>query len=149
MVRKTAVGVFAFWYQLTSLKNSLLVLFCAVVAWALAIVGWRRARRDQLVVWPFVLPAFYLNAVLAVLLALGRYSAPVIPALLVVSGFGADALLSRVPAPANVPAARTVRRTRCRWRGRADTELSAASVPQGGGRRRAAACARRRPLPTA
>ena len=96
VLRKTAAGVFAFWYQLTSFKNSVLVLFCAVVAWALAIVGWRRARREHVVVWPFVLPAFYLNAVLAVLLALGRYSAPVIPALLVVSGFGADALLSRV-----------------------------------------------------
>ena len=44
VVRKSFVGLFAFWYQLTSLKNSLLVLVCAIGAWALAIVGWRRAR---------------------------------------------------------------------------------------------------------
>lgn len=95
VARKTFVGVFTFWYQLTNLKNSLLVLVCAIAAWVLAAVGWRRARRDDRVVWPFVLPAFYLNAVLAVLLALGRYSAPVLPALLVVSAFGVDTLIDR------------------------------------------------------
>ena len=95
VVRKTAVGIFTFWYQLTSLPNSLLALSCAIVAWALAIVGWRQARRGDLVVWPFVMPALYLNAVLAVLLALGRYSAPILPGLLVVSGFGADHLFRR------------------------------------------------------
>ena len=41
VARKTVVGLFTFWYQLTSLKNSLLVLACAIGAWALAIVGWR------------------------------------------------------------------------------------------------------------
>ena len=95
VVRKSAVGLFAFWYQLTSLENSLLILVCAIGAWALAIVGWRRARRERIVVWPFLLPAFYLNVVLALLLALGRYSAPILPALLVVSAFGVDTLLDR------------------------------------------------------
>ena len=79
----------------TSLKNSLLVLACAVGAWALAIVGWRRARREQRAVWPFLLPVFYLNVLLALLLALGRYSAPILPSLLVVSAFGIDTLLDR------------------------------------------------------
>jgi hypothetical protein len=95
VVRKTIVGLFTFWYQLTSLKNSLLVLACAVGAWALAIVGWRRARREQRAVWPFLLPVFYLNVLLALLLALGRYSAPILPSLLVVSAFGIDTLLDR------------------------------------------------------
>ena len=95
VVRKSFVGLFTFWYQLTSLKNSLLVLVCAIGAWVLAVFGWQRARREAKVVWPFVLPALYLNIVLAVLLALGRYSAPIIPALLVVSAYGADGLLAR------------------------------------------------------
>ncbi len=95
VARKTVVGLFAFWYQLTSLANSLLVLAAAVVAWALAIIGWRRARRESLAVWPFLLPVFYLNIVLALLLALGRYSAPILPALLIVSAYGVDTLLAR------------------------------------------------------
>jgi hypothetical protein len=37
----------------------------------------------------------YLNISLAFLLALGRYSVPVIPALVVLSAFGVDTLLSR------------------------------------------------------
>jgi hypothetical protein len=42
-----------------------------------------------------VLPALYLNIFLAALLALGRYSAPVLPGLLVVAAYGVDTLLSR------------------------------------------------------
>ncbi len=45
--------------------------------------------------WPLLLPVFYLNIVLALLLALGRYSAPILPALLIVSAFGVDTLLER------------------------------------------------------
>jgi 4-amino-4-deoxy-L-arabinose transferase-like glycosyltransferase len=95
VLRKTVTGVFTFWYQLTSLKNSLLVLVCAIGAWALAIIGWRRARREHRPVWMFLLPVFYLNTILALLLALGRYSAPILPALLIVSAFGVDTLLQR------------------------------------------------------
>jgi 4-amino-4-deoxy-L-arabinose transferase-like glycosyltransferase len=95
VARKTIVGLFTFWYQLTSLPNSLLALACAVGAWALAVVGWVRARREHRPVWPLLLPVFYLNIALALLLALGRYSAPVLPCLLVVAAFGADTLLAR------------------------------------------------------
>ncbi len=95
VARKTVAGLFAFWYQLTSAKNSLLVLVCAIGAWVLAIIGWRRARREHLAVWPFILPVLYLNVLLAFLLALGRYSAPILPALLVVSAYGVDTLLDR------------------------------------------------------
>jgi len=93
VARKSFIGLGTFWYELTSLKNSLLVLACAIGAWALAIVGWVRAHRERLLVWPLLLPVFYLNIVLALLLALGRYSAPILPALLVVSAFGAETLL--------------------------------------------------------
>lgn len=95
VVRKTVVGLFAFWYQLTSAANSVLVLLCAIGAWALAVVGWRRARREGRLVWPLLLPVFYLNVLLALLLALGRYSAPILPSLLIVSAFGVDTLLDR------------------------------------------------------
>jgi hypothetical protein len=37
----------------------------------------------------------YLNAVLAPLLALGRYSAPVLPTLMILAAFGIDGLLDR------------------------------------------------------
>jgi hypothetical protein len=95
-VKKTVIGLFTFWYQMTSLKNSLVAGVTALGAWILAIIGWLRARREGRKVWPMLLPAIYLNVLLALLLALGRYSAPVIPGLLVVAGYGADTLLSRL-----------------------------------------------------
>ena len=95
VVRKSVVGLFAFWYQLTSPGNSLLALMCAIGAWVLAVIGWRRARLEGRAVWPLLLPVLYLNLLLALLLALGRYSAPILPALLVVSAFGVDTLLDR------------------------------------------------------
>ncbi|MDP2292393.1 MAG: glycosyltransferase family 39 protein [Actinomycetota bacterium] len=95
VARKTVVGMFTFWYQLTSLTNSLLAGFLAVVAWIFAIIGWRQARREGRPVWLLLLPIFYLNILLALLLALGRYSVPVLPALMVLAAFGADTLLKR------------------------------------------------------
>ena len=95
VVRKTVLGVFTFWYQLTSLPSSALALAAAVGAWALAIVAWRRAKRMQISTWQLFLPVLYLNAVLAPLLALGRYSAPVLPTLMILAAFGIDGLLDR------------------------------------------------------
>ena len=95
VVRKTVIGLFTFWYELTSLKNSLLALVLAIGAWALAVVGWRQARRERKPAWLLLLPVFYLNISLALLLALGRYSVPILPALIVLSAFGVDTLLHR------------------------------------------------------
>jgi 4-amino-4-deoxy-L-arabinose transferase-like glycosyltransferase len=95
VVRKTVIGLFTFWYELTSFKNSLLALVLAIGAWALALVGWRRARREGLPSWLLLLPVIYLNISMALLLALGRYSVPILPALIVLSGFGVDTLLVR------------------------------------------------------
>lgn len=95
VVRKSIIGVFTFWYQLTSLKNSALALVLAVISWALALVGWRRSRRDGKPAWLVLLPVLYLNGVLAVLLALGRYSVPILPALIILSAYGIDTLLDR------------------------------------------------------
>ncbi|MBK9971015.1 MAG: glycosyltransferase family 39 protein [Ilumatobacteraceae bacterium] len=95
VLRKSVIGVFTFWYQLTSLKNSLLALVLALGAWFFAVIGWRRARREQRPAWLLMLPVLYLNLVLALLLALGRYSVPILPALIVMSAFGVDTLLDR------------------------------------------------------
>ena len=95
VLRKSVIGVFTFWYQLTSLKNSLLALVLALGAWFFAVIGWRQARREQRPAWLLMLPVLYLNLVLALLLALGRYSVPILPALIVVLAFGVDTLLDR------------------------------------------------------
>jgi hypothetical protein len=95
VARKTAIGMFTFWYELTSFKNSLLALVLAIGAWALALVGWRRAHREGRPSWILWVPILYLNISMALLLALGRYSVPILPALLVLSAFGVDTLLIR------------------------------------------------------
>jgi 4-amino-4-deoxy-L-arabinose transferase-like glycosyltransferase len=94
-VRKFSVGLLTFWYEMTSLTNSLLVGGLALAVWLLTAVGASRAWREDRPLWLFVLPALHLNLLLAVLLALGRYSAPVMPALLVAAAFGVDTILSR------------------------------------------------------
>jgi 4-amino-4-deoxy-L-arabinose transferase-like glycosyltransferase len=93
-VRKFAVGLFTFWYELTNLANSLLVGALAAIALGFAFVGWRHARREGRPAWVLLLPALYLNLLLAALLALGRYSAPILPGLLVVAAYGVDRLLA-------------------------------------------------------
>jgi 4-amino-4-deoxy-L-arabinose transferase-like glycosyltransferase len=95
VARKTFIGLFTFWYELTTLKNSLLAGVLAVVAWVFAVIGWRQARRERRPAWLLLLPIFYLNIALALLLALGRYSVPVLPALVVLAAFGVDTLLTR------------------------------------------------------
>jgi len=93
VARKFVVGLFTFWYQMTSLANSALTGGVALVAWLLAFMGLPRARAEGRPVWLLLLPVVYLNVMLAALLALGRYSAPVTPALWVLAAFGVDTLL--------------------------------------------------------
>jgi hypothetical protein len=94
-VRKVAVQLFTFWYEMTNLVNSLVAGLCALLLWSLAFIGWRRARAEGYLSWPLLLPILTLNISLAILLALGRYSIPILPALAVLAGFGIDALLRR------------------------------------------------------
>jgi 4-amino-4-deoxy-L-arabinose transferase-like glycosyltransferase len=97
-VKKFVVGLFAFWYVVTTRSNSLLVGGMALLAWTLAVVGLVRARR----VYQFALllvPIVALNAIYAAVLALGRYSAPCIPLLIVLAAAGVDSLLPS-PRPA-------------------------------------------------
>ena len=99
--RKSVTGLFTFWYQMTSFTNSLVVGGTALVSWAFALIGWRRARRERRSSWPLFLPILYLNVMLALLLALGRYSVPILPALTILAAFGVDTMLSPRGAPAN------------------------------------------------
>jgi len=92
-VKKFVIAFFMFWYVVTTRLNSLVVGGLALVAWLLAIVGCLRARdlRDRL--WLLLLPILSLNCIYAAVLALGRYSAPCIPTLVVLAAFGIDRLL--------------------------------------------------------
>jgi 4-amino-4-deoxy-L-arabinose transferase-like glycosyltransferase len=94
-VRKFVVQLFTFWYEMTSLTNSLVAGGLALLLWIFALVGWRRARAEGFLSWPLFLPILCLNLSLAVLLALGRYSVPILPALAVLAAFGVDSLLDR------------------------------------------------------
>jgi hypothetical protein len=98
-VKKTFIGLFTFWYQMTSLKTSLAAGAMSLVAWVFAIVGLRRAARDRQPAWLVLAPVVYLNVFLALLLALGRYSVPVLPCLLVLSALGLSSLLERRQVP--------------------------------------------------
>jgi 4-amino-4-deoxy-L-arabinose transferase-like glycosyltransferase len=93
-VRKFSTGVLTFWYEMTSLTNSVLAGGLALASWALALVGLRRASKEGRPAWLLLLPVVYLNLLLAALLALGRYSVPILPALLIVAAFGVDTILT-------------------------------------------------------
>jgi len=95
VIRKSIVGVFTFWYEMTSLKTSLVAGLMALAGWVLTIIGVGRAHREGHPQWLLLAPMLYLNAFLAVLLALGRYSVPVLPCLLVTAAFGLDTLAKR------------------------------------------------------
>jgi 4-amino-4-deoxy-L-arabinose transferase-like glycosyltransferase len=92
-VRKSLIGVFTFWYEMTSLTTSLVAGVLALTAWILTIVGLPRAKRERRPVWILLAPIVYLNLLLALLLALGRYSVPVLPCLWTTAAFGIDTLL--------------------------------------------------------
>jgi 4-amino-4-deoxy-L-arabinose transferase-like glycosyltransferase len=94
-VRKVFVGLFTFWYEMTSLKNSLVPGSLALVGWALAIVGLRRAHREGRPSWLIWLPIVVTNVFVALLIPLGRYSAPILPCLMILAAFGVDTLLQR------------------------------------------------------
>jgi 4-amino-4-deoxy-L-arabinose transferase-like glycosyltransferase len=102
-VRKFGVQLITFWYEMTNLKNSLIAGLTAGLLWIFAILGWRRARTEGYVSWPLFLPIFCLNVSLAVLLALGRYSVPVLPALGILAAFGIDTLIRRRTSQIPVP----------------------------------------------
>jgi 4-amino-4-deoxy-L-arabinose transferase-like glycosyltransferase len=93
--RKIVVGLFTFWYEMTSLVNSLIPAVLAVIGWALAFVGLKRAHRERRPSWLIWLPIVVMNVFVATLIPLGRYSVPILPCLMLLAAFGVDTLLSR------------------------------------------------------
>jgi len=93
--RKVFVGLFTFWYQMTSLRNSLIPGSLAIVGWALAFVGLQRAHREGRPSWLVWLPIVVMNVFVAILIPLGRYSIPILPCLMILAAFGVDTLLNR------------------------------------------------------
>jgi 4-amino-4-deoxy-L-arabinose transferase-like glycosyltransferase len=94
-VRKVVVGLFTFWYEMTSLKNSLVPAVLALASWVLTAVGWKRGRSEGRRAWLLLLPVVVSNVFVATLIPLGRYSVPIVPFLTVLAAFGVDTLLSR------------------------------------------------------
>jgi 4-amino-4-deoxy-L-arabinose transferase-like glycosyltransferase len=94
-VRKCVVGLFTFWYQMTTLKNSMVPGLLALGGWLLALYGLRRARDEARPSWLIFLPILVTNAFVAALIPLGRYSVPILPCLAVAAAFGVDTLLAR------------------------------------------------------
>jgi len=94
-VRKVFVGLFTFWYEMTSLKNSLVPFTLALINWGLAFQGFRRARRERRDWWLVLVPVLALNIFVAMLVPLGRYSVPILPCLAILAAFGVDTLLQK------------------------------------------------------
>jgi 4-amino-4-deoxy-L-arabinose transferase-like glycosyltransferase len=92
-VRKFVIAFFMFWYVVTTRMNSLVVGSLALAGWILTAVGWTRARGQTHLFFFVLLPIVSLNVIYAAVLALGRYSAPCIPALMVLAAHGVDSLL--------------------------------------------------------
>lgn len=93
--RKIFVGLFTFWYEMTSLPNSLVPGVLAVIGWVLAFIGWRRSHEEGRPAWLLWVPIVLMNVFVALLIPLGRYSVPILPLLTIMAAFGIDTLLGR------------------------------------------------------
>ena len=93
-IRKIVVGLFTFWYETTSLPNSLVPAVLALVSWVLAFIGLRRAHQEGRPSWLLWVPIVVMNVFVAMLIPLGRYSVPILPCLMILAAFGVDTLLS-------------------------------------------------------
>jgi 4-amino-4-deoxy-L-arabinose transferase-like glycosyltransferase len=108
-VRKVVVGFFTFWYEMTTLKNSLVPASLALAGWALAFVGLKRAFREGRQAWLVLLPIVVMNVFVAALIPLGRYSVPILPCLMILAAYGVDTILTRRDPEARPQSAGTAR----------------------------------------
>jgi 4-amino-4-deoxy-L-arabinose transferase-like glycosyltransferase len=92
-LKKCFIAFFMFWYVVTSKVNSLLIGGLALGGWILAFIGMFSARGKAHQFWLLILPIVSLNLICAAILALGRYSAPCIPSLMILAAFGVNSLL--------------------------------------------------------
>lgn len=93
--RKFVVGLFTFWYEMTSFRNSLVPAVLALALWVLTFLGLKRARAERRPSWLVLVPIVVVNVVVALLIPLGRYSVPILPCLAVLAAFGVDTLVAR------------------------------------------------------
>jgi 4-amino-4-deoxy-L-arabinose transferase-like glycosyltransferase len=101
-VRKFFIGLAMFWYVVTTRLNSLVVGALALGGWACAVVAWVRGHPRKEMFLFVLLPIVTLNLTYAAVLALGRYSAPCIPLLMVLASGGIAWIFERrgaSPAP--------------------------------------------------
>lgn len=94
-MRKVIVGLFTFWYEMTTLTNSLVPAILAAIAWTFAVVGWRRSDAGGRPSWLIWAPIVVMNVFVATLIPLGRYSVPILPLLMLLAAYGIDALVPR------------------------------------------------------
>jgi len=94
-LRKCVVGLFTFWYVMTSFETSLVPLLLAIVSFIFAAIGIKRAYEEKKAFWIFLLPLVVTNVCVAALIPLGRYSVPILPFLAVLAAFGVDTSLDR------------------------------------------------------
>jgi 4-amino-4-deoxy-L-arabinose transferase-like glycosyltransferase len=94
-IRKCVVGLFTFWYEMTSLTNSLVPAVLALAGWAFALIGLRRVQHPGAPPWLLWLPIVVMNVFVATLIPLGRYSVPVVPCLMILAAGGVDVLVAR------------------------------------------------------
>jgi len=92
-VTKFATQLFTFWYLVETPGKSILVGLFAFVGLGLAAVGWRRAAAEGIDVTPIIATVLYFWILYAVLLAVARYSMPLLPSLLVLSAYGLGAVV--------------------------------------------------------
>jgi hypothetical protein len=64
----------------------------------LALFGLKRAHQEHRPAWLLLLPILVLNAFVALLVPLGRYSVPILPLLCILAAFGVDTLLEKFKA---------------------------------------------------
>jgi hypothetical protein len=67
----------------------------ALGGWALAALGFGRAGREGRPTWLLLMPVLSMNVLIAFLCALGRYSIPILPLLMLLAAFGVDTFLTR------------------------------------------------------
>lgn len=94
-LRKFLIQLATFWYVVDGRLKSIFTGAVALVVLALAAIGVLHARRQGTVTWPIVAVLVYLNLVYAATLAIGRYSMPLYPTLLVLASGGLAYVASR------------------------------------------------------
>jgi 4-amino-4-deoxy-L-arabinose transferase-like glycosyltransferase len=102
-LRKCVVGLFTFWYEMTSFKSSLIPFVLAIGNFIFAAIGIKRAHEEKKPFPILLLPVVVTNVFVAALIPLGRYSVPILPFLAVLAAYGVDTWLDRRHAATSGP----------------------------------------------